>query len=59
MIQVCFEKLHENWPECVLQIDAFILIGQFIDVNIDRMNKTLDQIRRNSIVAVRLFVYKI
>lgn len=41
MIQVCFEKLNEYRPECVLQVDAFILIGQFVDVHVYGMNKSL------------------
>lgn len=44
MIQIGFEKLHKYWPECVLQIDALILIHELIDVHINRMNKTLNQI---------------
>lgn len=42
MIEICFEKLHENRPESVLQIDTFVLIRQFIDVNIDRVHKSLN-----------------
>lgn len=41
MIQIRFEELNENWPECMLQVDAFVLVGQFVHIVFERMNESL------------------
>lgn len=56
MIEICFEKLNKNWSKSVLQIDALILVGQFIDVHIDRMNESLNQIGIDVIFSCIVFL---
>lgn len=47
--------LDENRAKSVLQIDALVLVAQFIDININRMDKPLNQISADVIgFAVRL-----
>lgn len=54
MEQIRFEKLNENRPECVLQVDAFVLIGELVDIDINGMHETLDQIGRDAIILAML-----
>lgn len=44
MIQIHFEVVHKHWPERMLQVHALILLGQFVDVTFDRVNKAAHSI---------------
>lgn len=52
MIQVCLEIGYKNWAECLLQIDAFVLVSQFVDVHVNRVHESLNQISGDIFIAI-------
>lgn len=44
MIEICLEIVDENWAEWMLQVHAFVLIGELINVHLHRMNESFDRI---------------